>query len=137
MCGIAGFIGFNEVLNLCNMANQIQLHRGPDSQDKWLGEGVGLAHQRLSIIDLSDAGSQPFEKRNLVIVYNGEIYNYNELKNEYLSEVEMYSETDTEVVLEMFSLLGPKCLSLFRGMFSLLFGTQIRRNYSWQEIILE
>ena len=38
MCGIAGFIGFNEVLNLCNMANQIQLHRGPDSQDKWLGK---------------------------------------------------------------------------------------------------
>lgn len=118
MCGIAGYIGFDELGNLCKMANHIQMHRGPDSQDTWLGEGVGLAHQRLSIIDLSDAGRQPFEKRNLVIVYNGEIYNYNELKDEYLSEVIMYSESDTEVVLEMFSLMGPECLSLFRGMFS-------------------
>ena len=118
MCGIAGFIGYEDASGYCELANQIQKHRGPDSQDIWLGEGVGLAHQRLSIIDLTDAGSQPFVKRNLVLVFNGEIYNYTNLRDEYLTDVEMYSGTDTEVVLEMFSQMGPKCLSLFRGMFA-------------------
>lgn len=118
MCGIAGFIGYGDVSNHCDKANKIQRHRGPDSQGKWLGEGVGFAHQRLSIIDLSDAGSQPFVKRKLIIVFNGEIYNYAELKDKYLSEIDMYSATDTEVVLELFAQMGPKCLVLLRGMFA-------------------
>lgn len=118
MCGVAGFIGYEDISDFCDQANEIQKHRGPDSQDKWLGERVGFAHQRLSIIDLTDAGRQPFVKRNLIMVFNGEIYNYKELKKEYLSEADMHSATDTEVVLEMFAQMGAKCLSLLRGMFS-------------------
>lgn len=118
MCGIAGYIGYGNASEYCDLANSIQKHRGPDSQDKWLAENVGFAHQRLSIIDLSDAGRQPFVKRNLIIVFNGEIYNYKELKEQYLLEVDMRSATDTEVVLELFSQMGSKCLSLLRGMFS-------------------
>ena len=118
MCGIAGFIGYIDDSRYCDLANEIQKHRGPDSQDKWVGEGVGLAHQRLSIIDLSDAGRQPFVKRNLIIVFNGEIYNYQHLRQEHLARTEMYSATDTEVVLELFAQMGAKCLSLLRGMFA-------------------
>ena len=118
MCGIAGFIGYPNFSDYCDLANEIQKHRGPDSQDKWLGESIGLSHQRLSIIDLTDAGKQPLVKRNFIIVFNGEIYNYAELRDEYLSDIDMFSATDTEVVLELFAQMGPKCLSLLRGMFA-------------------
>ena len=76
MCGIAGFMGFQNNIILAENANIIQKHRGPDNSKIWYNEEIALAHRRLSIIDLSEAGNQPFEKDNLVIVFNGEIYNY-------------------------------------------------------------
>ena len=118
MCGIAGYIGYGNARELCMQANEIQRHRGPDSQEVWSNGLVGFAHQRLSILDLSDAGNQPFIKRNYVIVFNGEVYNFKELKSSFLESVNFKSQTDTEVVLEMFALLGPECLQYFRGMFS-------------------
>ena len=80
MCGIAGFIGFTNNTELALNANKIQQHRGPDSQGMWNDDYIALAHQRLSIIDLSEAGNQPLHKYNLVIIFNGEIYNYKELQ---------------------------------------------------------
>ncbi len=120
MCGIAGFIGFKNNIELAINANIIQRHRGPDNQQIWNDDYIALAHQRLSIIDLSEAGNQPFHKYNLVIIFNGEIYNYKELQQKLETErqVKFISSSDTEVVLEMFKEYGTKCLDYFIGMFA-------------------
>lgn len=119
MCGIAGFTGFNNNVLLAENANKTQKHRGPDNQQVWSDETIALAHTRLSIIDLSECGNQPLVKNNLVIVFNGEIYNYKELKQklETEKEVEFFSSSDTEVVLEMYRNYGAKCLDHLIGMF--------------------
>lgn len=118
MCGLAGFIGFENKLELANQANIIQAHRGPDNQSIWSDEHIALAHQRLSIIDLSERSNQPFLKYDFVIVFNGEIYNYKELQNDFLQGVKFITTSDTEVVLEMFIKYKEKCLEHFIGMFS-------------------
>ena len=120
MCGIAGFIGFSNNDELAANANKIQQHRGPDNQQSWADDYIALAHQRLSIIDLSEAGNQPFIKHNLVIIFNGEIYNYKELQTKLEKEkaVKFISSSDTEVVLEMYKNYGPSCLDHFIGMFA-------------------
>lgn len=118
MCGIAGFINFSNNLELAHMANKVQLHRGPDVQAVWADDYVALAHQRLSIIDLDKRSDQPFVKGDYVIVYNGEVYNYKELKEKYLKGIEFKTCSDTEVVLEMYIQLKEECLRHFIGMFS-------------------
>ncbi len=120
MCGIAGFTGFQNNIILAENANQIQKHRGPDNYQVWHDENIALAHRRLSIIDLSEAGNQPFQKDNLVIVFNGEIYNYKELqqKLEKEKQAEFVSSSDTEVVLEMYKNYGEECLDSLIGMFA-------------------
>ncbi|MDB2624712.1 asparagine synthase (glutamine-hydrolyzing) [Flavobacteriaceae bacterium] len=118
MCGIAGFIGFSENVKMAIEANKIQEHRGPDSQAVWKNDFLALAHQRLSIIDLSSRSDQPFIKGQYVMIYNGEIYNYQELKESYLQGVEFKTGSDTEVVIEMFHKYGPKALDYFIGMFA-------------------
>jgi asparagine synthase (glutamine-hydrolysing) len=106
-------------------------HRGPDAtgifEDQFAGQDVKLGHRRLSIIDLSVGANQPFEKDGLVLVYNGELYNYRQLR----SEIEKFGVTfqttsDTEVVLEAWRLWGAECLLRFRGMFA--FALYNRRN---------
>ncbi len=121
MCGIAGFIGFENNRQLAEQANKTQKHRGPDNQSVWYDDFVALAHQRLSIIDLSENANQPFEKYNFVIVFNGEIYNYKELKKKlsYTKNVFYKSTSDTEVILEYFIEYGVKCLDFFEGMFAI------------------
>lgn len=120
MCGIAGFIGFKNNIALAESANNIQQHRGPDNHQVWNDEYIALAHRRLSIIDLSEAGNQPFQKNDLVIVFNGEIYNYKELQVKLQTEKGTIFSTssDTEVVLEMFHNYGASCLDHFLGMFA-------------------
>jgi asparagine synthase (glutamine-hydrolysing) len=120
MCGLAGFIGFNNNVALAENANKIQQHRGPDNQAVWSDDYIALAHQRLSIIDLSDAGNQPLHKHNLAIIFNGEIYNYKELQQKLETEkqVKFISASDTEVVLEMYRNYGVECLNYFIGMFA-------------------
>ena len=118
MCGIAGFLNFKNKGELAIAANSLQKHRGPDYQGTWNDDFIALAHQRLSIIDLNERSNQPFHKYNLVIVFNGEIYNYQELKTEHLSSRQFETTSDTEVVLEMFHKYGEKCLSYFLGMFA-------------------
>jgi len=86
MCGLAGFVGFANHVELAHLANKIQRHRGPDNQSVWHDEHLAFAHQRLSIIDLSEAANQPFVKDGLVIIFNGEIYNYQALQAKLQSE---------------------------------------------------
>ncbi|PCJ89276.1 MAG: asparagine synthase (glutamine-hydrolyzing) [Thiotrichaceae bacterium] len=125
MCGIAGFTRFfdatGDTASLLRMGDRIA-HRGPDAHGEYLDDGVGLCHRRLSIIDLSAAGNQPMfsEDGNLVIVFNGEIYNFLELRKEL--EQKGYSfktRTDTEVILALYQLEGARCLDKLFGMFAI------------------
>jgi asparagine synthase (glutamine-hydrolysing) len=104
MCGIAGFIDpaldrdQGDIL-LDRMLASIR-HRGPDNSSTWVEMPVMLGHNRLSIIDLSDAANQPMEYDDLVIVYNGEVYNYVEIKDELIKRGYRFRTTsDTEVIL--------------------------------------
>src|SRR5258708_6453374 len=120
MCGIAGFVNHRNGLELVRKANACQSHRGPDHQGEWLHENVALAHQRLSIIDLNERSNQPFVKEGLVIVFNGEIYNYKEIKTRLEKEcgASFVTSGDTEVVLEAYRYWGADSLQLFIGMFA-------------------
>lgn len=119
MCGIIGAIGNTDIIDIHKL-NSTQKHRGPDNQGSWSNENIKLGNQRLSIIDLNERSNQPFKKDKLVIVFNGEIYNYKELQRN-LSEthkINFKTNSDTEVVLEMYKKFGPKCLDHLIGMFS-------------------
>ncbi|HRO44685.1 asparagine synthase (glutamine-hydrolyzing) [Agriterribacter sp.] len=120
MCGIAGFINFKDPVTLAQMANRVQQHRGPDSQAHWQYNNVCFAHQRLSIIDLDKRSDQPFTKGNLTIIFNGEIYNYEALKDQIRQwdpSVEFKTTSDTEVLLELYRIKKEKCLDDLNGMF--------------------
>jgi asparagine synthase (glutamine-hydrolysing) len=124
VCGIAGFSLFNHVegneASLEKMGNAI-FHRGPDAGGTYIDEFVGLCHRRLSIIDLSEAGNQPMFSgcKNLVIVFNGEIYNFLELREELEQQgVAFNSHSDTEVILELYKKEGVDCLKRLNGMFA-------------------
>lgn len=121
MCGIAGIVGttWNE-WEIHSMLDS-QTHRGPDATGIWCNDRrtVALTHNRLSIIDLSDAGRQPMtdDASNLRLVFNGEIYNYRELRRE-LSDYPFRSQTDSEVLLAAYQRWGIACLDRLIGMFS-------------------
>ncbi|PLW81530.1 asparagine synthetase B [Kineobactrum sediminis] len=124
MCGIAGIFDLEQLREpdreLLHAMNQSQFHRGPDEGGLHIAAGVGLAHRRLSIIDLA-AGQQPmFSADNtLCVVYNGEIYNFRELARE-LTELGHVFRThcDTEVILYAWQQWGERCVDHFRGMFA-------------------
>lgn len=128
MCGIAGFCNFagNGKDNIERMKERI-LHRGPDAGGTYMNEdgSVVLGHRRLSIVDLSDNGSQPMISHSgrYVIAYNGEIYNYKKLRDKLLKEgkVDVFRGTsDTEVLLEAFEAYGvKKAITLCKGMFAI------------------
>lgn len=123
MCGISGIAGEKVDPGRLRAMVESQRHRGPDSSNAWIsGDGrVGLGHNRLSIIDLSDSGNQPMTSADgsLTIVFNGEIYNYLELKAE-LSGYDFRSRSDTEVILAAYEKWGAACLDRLIGMFALL-----------------
>lgn len=99
----------------------IQSHRGPDDRGVHIDGSLGLGHRRLSIIDLSDAGRQPMPNaaRTLWITYNGEIYNYIELREELRSHgAQFASASDTEVLLKAYEQWGPDCLHRLNGIFA-------------------
>jgi asparagine synthase (glutamine-hydrolysing) len=123
VCGIAGCYQQTDGESLVRLMGDRIAHRGPDAYglhsttDERLN--VQLAHRRLSIIDLSAAADQPFKKDGLVIVYNGELYNFKEIRAELASAGVQFSTTsDTEVVLEAWRRYGTRALSRFRGMFA-------------------
>jgi asparagine synthase (glutamine-hydrolysing) len=123
MCGIAGIINYPQSdinLKLDKMLSSIH-HRGPDSNGVYCKDGVGLAHSRLSILDLSSLGNQPMihAETGVVLVYNGEIYNFKPIREKLISEGHTFaSNTDTEVVLQSYLAYGIECLHSFRGMFA-------------------
>lgn len=125
MCGIAGIISPNRPVTssaVLKMTDAI-IHRGPDGGGHWINDqqNVGLGHRRLSIIDLSNAGHQPMHYLNrYTITFNGEIYNYLELKQQLITAgYQFASQSDTEVILAAYDRYGEGCLSLFDGMFAL------------------
>lgn len=122
MCGIAGYIGNLSKATLEKMLKRIS-HRGPDDNGVWIdnNNGVGLAHSRLSIIDVSSAGKQPMADYNnqVIISFNGEIYNYNELKHDLITKgYKFKNTTDTEVILSMYLEYGEDSLKKLNGIFA-------------------
>ncbi|MGN2639003.1 asparagine synthase (glutamine-hydrolyzing) [Nocardia takedensis] len=93
-------------------------HRGPDGQGCWTGEGVVLGHRRLSIVGPGEAGAQPMTRAHLTITYNGELYNFRELRRELATEFQFTSDTDTEVLLRAWQRWGTAALPRLRGMFA-------------------
>ncbi|WP_445426522.1 asparagine synthase (glutamine-hydrolyzing) [Alishewanella sp. HL-SH06] len=126
MCGIAGFSipakhEANHTAQLLQAMGSAIAHRGPDASSTWFDQDFALVHQRLSIIDLSNAGTQPMHSAcgRYVIVFNGEIYNYQALKKQLIDLGEQFSTlTDTEVLLKLYQRQGKECLALLNGMFS-------------------
>ncbi|MDI9616232.1 MAG: asparagine synthase (glutamine-hydrolyzing) [Methanothrix sp.] len=119
MCGICGFTWNDQ--ELISKMNHAIKHRGPDDAGTYIDELVSLGHCRLSIIDLSSAGHQPMpnEDESMWIVYNGEIYNFVELRSILVSAGHKFrSKTDTEVVLHSYEEWGPYCVEKFNGMWA-------------------
>lgn len=124
MCGITGIFNRNGApvspVILRRMADAIA-HRGPDSEGFYTESFIGFGHRRLAIIDLSAAGHQPMQTRDgqYVLTYNGEVYNYQELRIVLEAEGwQFHSRTDTEVVLAAYAVWGPECVQRFNGMFA-------------------
>jgi asparagine synthase (glutamine-hydrolysing) len=123
VCGIAGCYQQADGPKLVDIMTERIAHRGPDANGTWSHENdrvsIQLGHRRLSIIDLSAAAGQPLSKDGLTLVYNGELYNYKELRAELTSRgVSFVTASDTEVVLEAWRYWGSASLSRFRGMFA-------------------
>jgi asparagine synthase (glutamine-hydrolysing) len=115
LCGVAGTINLNQN-HLQSIKNHL-LHRGPDAQNYYNYNNINLLHTRLSIQDISN-GHQPFEYKEWVIVFNGEIYNHLELREEYLKEFVFSTTSDTETLLYMYIKYQDKMFEYLDGMFA-------------------
>ena len=131
MCGINGILGLSDTLlakQKVQAMNTAMKHRGPDDDGLFAEGKIVLGHRRLSIIDLSSAGHQPMHSHDgrFKIVYNGELYNYKELKFELKrvvsgSDEQAYffqTNTDTEVIIAAYARWGEECVNHFNGMFA-------------------
>jgi asparagine synthase (glutamine-hydrolysing) len=130
MCGIVGSLAFDSSSSRLTLATIIRMrdsmaHRGPDGCGSWMSEDgrIGFGHRRLSIIDLSDAASQPMQNADgsLTLIFNGEIYNHAEIRAELEKRANYHWKTDhsdTEVILHAFAQWGIECVEKFRGMFA-------------------
>lgn len=120
MCGIAGYFGNGDRHILKNMGDQLR-HRGPDDEGFYIKGDVGLTHKRLSIIDLSKNAHQPMSNENdtVWLVFNGEIYNFQELRNKLSSTHSFKSSTDAEVIIHLYEEIGVDVFSKIHGMFSI------------------
>jgi asparagine synthase (glutamine-hydrolysing) len=123
MCGISAIIqykGEQPIQDVLLRMNKQMAHRGPDADGHYINENIGLGHRRLSIIDTEQSANQPMlsSNKNWVIAFNGEIYNYVELKANELQGVQFQTESDTEVILELFNKYGTEAISKLKGMFA-------------------
>ena len=126
MCGICGFISKQEIsLEMLRKMNDTMYHRGPDDSGEEIfqmkhGYRIGLAQRRLSILDLSALGHQPMHSadKRVSVVYNGEIYNFKEIKKE-LTDYPFLSNCDTEVIIAAYLKWGIECVNRFNGMFAI------------------
>ncbi len=124
MCGINGIYGLeriNDPKKVMIRMNQSIEHRGPDATGIYQSDNIILGHQRLKIIDLSGAANQPFTSSdgNYVLVFNGEIYNFLELKSTILKGHQFKSNSDTEVLLKLYELKGIDFLEVLNGDFAI------------------
>ncbi|MCX6165218.1 MAG: asparagine synthase (glutamine-hydrolyzing) [Ignavibacteriae bacterium] len=124
MCGITGILNINGEpvsISILKKMTEIISHRGPDAEGFWVDSYIGFGHRRLSIIDISSLGNQPMQTEDgrYIITYNGEIYNYVNLRVELESKgYNFFSKTDTEVVLKSYAEWGNECVRKFNGMFA-------------------
>ncbi|AKQ44800.1 asparagine synthase [Rufibacter radiotolerans] len=153
MCGIAGFVDFNNNSNEQTLASMAQCvsHRGPDGQGIFFRQAasaqVGLGHRRLSIIDLSTSANQPMSYQDLHVVFNGEIYNYNEIREDLILKGHQFqTHSDTEVILHAWKEWGETSIHHWRGMFAIVLFDETAQeiicirdragvkpfNYAWQ-----
>ena len=131
MCGIVGFTNHisnaEEVIDV--MMDRIR-HRGPDADGKYIDADIALGHRRLSIIDVSSSGDQPIfnEDGSMVIVFNGEIYNYRDIREKLIAAGHKFrTNTDTEVLIHGYEEYGEKLLDMLRGMFSFVIWDKNKR----------
>ena len=118
MCGILAYFGNKITREDFESSLELMDHRGPDYTGFDYSDGVMLGHKRLSIIDLTSSANQPFLFGDYVVVFNGEIYNYIELRKQY--NLNTQTNSDTEVLLLMYIKYGEKCLDSLNGMFSFI-----------------
>lgn len=137
MCGIAGFIDFNKStsVDVLRSMTDTLVHRGPDGSGYEALQSphaaIGFGHRRLAIIDLTETGKQPMQFEHLWITFNGEIYNFQEIKNE-LTQLDHHfkSHSDTEVILHAFAQWGIECVKKFIGMFAfVIYDTKLQEVY--------
>jgi asparagine synthase (glutamine-hydrolysing) len=132
MCGIFGYVdvsGRYKVNQYAEEAVGLLRHRGPDEEGIWQGEGIFLGMRRLSIIDLS-TGQQPIwnEDNSCAIIYNGELYNFLDLRPELQAKGHIFrTNSDTEVILHAYEEWGPQCLKRFNGMFAFAIWDNVQR----------
>ncbi|MFO7604072.1 MAG: N-acetylglutaminylglutamine amidotransferase [Gammaproteobacteria bacterium] len=123
MCGICGELNFHQAADIAAIKRMLPklAHRGPDFEDSWQQGQVALGHRRLAIIDLSAHSNQPMVDRTLglSIVFNGAIYNYRELRQQFIDEGYAFaSEGDTEVIIKAYHKWGERCAEYLHGMFA-------------------
>lgn len=123
MCRIAGIVDSlryqDQIYEDVNYMIDSMIHGGPDGRGIFCNKTIALGHCRLSLLDLSDAAAQPMQYKNYVISYNGEIYNFNEIKKELISKSHTFlTQSDTEVILHAFEEWGVQAFSRFNGMFA-------------------
>lgn len=134
MCGISVVFDIDlsfqpNIKKMVSVMNDLQIHRGPDGEGIWINDSgsVGLGHRRLAIIDLEN-GQQPMTFADaLTITYNGELYNYKELRRELSERYQFKTDSDTEVILAAYDCWGEGCLTRFRGMFSFAIWDQVKK----------
>jgi len=137
MCGIAGVlyspqIEHNAAIEAVNLMCKKMYKRGPDAEGIFLDKGLVLGHRRLSILDLNPRSNQPLTSTDgsYTIVFNGEIYNFRELRAELVSHgIQFRTESDTEVLLELFKLYGESFLPKLQGMFAFAIWDEKKRIY--------
>jgi asparagine synthase (glutamine-hydrolysing) len=109
MCSIAGYLNCHDYENIFFDSMR---HRGPDYEESINIDSWSLLHQRLSIIDVSKTGNQPMSKGGNIIVFNGELYNYIELRDQYLKNEILFSTSDTEILLTLLNRYGIEILNV-------------------------
>ena len=130
MCGLTGFCDFSKRLNreYLSAATEVLIHRGPDSGGTVFFDtaeaNIGLGHRRLSILDVSPSGNQPMysDDQTVVLVFNGEVYNFSEIRRELETiGYSFHSDSDTEVIIKAYQQYGVNAANKFIGMFAFVF----------------
>ena len=134
MCGIFGVV--NKIIDrdLAVKCTDRMTHRGPDAGSVWQKEGVTLGHRRLAIFDLSEKGIQPmpYADGRYMMVYNGEIYNFPELREELEAQGYTFrSDCDSEVILAAYDRYREDCLNMFNGMWAFAIWDDREKTFSW------